>query len=223
MNSLPFAIKEMTKLDQPREKISRLGATSLSDVELLALIIGSGNKNQQVHKIAYNLLNLFDKNELEVSISKLSTIKGIGKMRSSQIEAAFEFCRRRFHPSTMSIRKPEDALPLFLPYVTRKQEHFLCTSLNGAYEVIKTRVVSIGLLNKTMVHPREVFSDPLMDRAAAVIVGHNHPSGDLTPSTEDIEMTCRLKNCSELLGISLLDHLIISEYGYYSFLNDKKL
>ena len=151
MNSLPFAIKEMTKLDRPREKISRLGATSLSDVELLALIIGSGNKNQQVHKIAYNLLNLFDKNELEVSISKLSTIKGIGKMRSSQIEAAFEFCRRRFHPSTMSIRKPEDALPLFLPYVTRKQEHFLCTSLNGAYEVIKTRVVSIGLLNKTMV------------------------------------------------------------------------
>ena len=102
--------------------------------------------------------------------------------------------------------------------LTRKQEHFLCVSLNGANEVIQTRVVSVGLVNKTQVHPREVFADPITDRASAVIVAHNHPAGGTSPSREDREVTQQLKFAGETLGIRLLDHIIFDRKGYYSFL-----
>jgi DNA repair protein RadC len=108
--------------------------------------------------------------------------------------------------------------PLVRHYSDRKQEHFICLSLNGAHEVLAIRVVSIGILNKTIVHPREVFGDPISDRAAAIVVCHNHPSGQLEPSEEDIAITRRLSEAGELLGINLLDHLILSPRGgYYSF------
>jgi DNA repair protein RadC len=105
----------------------------------------------------------------------------------------------------------------------RKQEHFLCISLNGAYEVIAVRTVSVGLVNKTQVHPREVFADPLTDRATAIIVAHNHPTGNLTPSKEDIAITRQLKSAGEILGIKLLDHIIFSHKGYYSFMENNEL
>jgi DNA repair protein RadC len=109
-------------------------------------------------------------------------------------------------------------LPLIRHFADRKQEHFICVSLNGANEIIATRVVSVGLVNKTQVHPREVFADPITDRASAVIVAHNHPSGSLEPSKEDIDITARLKSAGEILGIRLLDHVIFNSKGYYSFL-----
>jgi DNA repair protein RadC len=109
-------------------------------------------------------------------------------------------------------------LPLIRHYADRRQEHFLCVSLNGANEIIATRVVSVGLVNKTQVHPREVFADPITDRASAVIVAHNHPSGSLEPSKEDIDITGQLRSAGEILGIRLLDHVIFNSKGYYSFL-----
>jgi DNA repair protein RadC len=109
-------------------------------------------------------------------------------------------------------------LPLIRHYADRRQEHFICVSINGVNEVIKSRVVSEGLVNKTQVHPREVFADPITDRASAIIVAHNHPSGNLSPSTEDVEVTRQLKAAGETLGISLLYHIIYSHKGYYSFL-----
>jgi DNA repair protein RadC len=108
-------------------------------------------------------------------------------------------------------------LPLIRHYADRKQEHFICVSLNGANEVIATRVVSVGLVNKTQVHPREVFADSITDRATAVIVAHNHPSGSLEPSREDFEITDRIKSPGEVLGIRLLDHIVFNQKGYYSF------
>ena len=115
---------------------------------------------------------------------------------------------------------PPDVLPLIRHYADRKQEHFLCISLNGAKEVIATRTVSVGLVNKTQVHPREVFADPITDRASAVIVAHNHPSGALTPSKEDFEVTRQLKKAGETLGIRLLDHIIFNHNSYYNFLEN---
>ncbi len=113
---------------------------------------------------------------------------------------------------------PADVLPLIRHYADRKQEHFICISINGANEVITTRVVSVGLVNKTQVHPREVFADPITDRASAIIVAHNHPSGGLIPSKEDVEITKQLKSSGEILGLELLDHMIFNDKGYYSLL-----
>ncbi len=151
-------------------------------------------------------------------MEELSAIEGMGPAKSALISAAMEFFRRRIKPEGLKISFPPDVLPLIRHYADRKQEHFICVSLNGANEVITTRVVSVGLVNKTQVHPREVFADPITDRASAIIVAHNHPAGGLTPSREDIQITKRLKAAGETLGIKLLDHMVFNHKGYYSFL-----
>ena len=108
-------------------------------------------------------------------------------------------------------------------YADRKQEHFLCVSLNGSNEVIAVRIISVGLVNKTHVHPREVFADAITDRASAVIVAHNHPSGNVEPSKEDMEITKQLKSAGEILGIKLLDHIIFNRINYFSFLEKSEI
>ncbi|HAK45006.1 MAG TPA: hypothetical protein DCO79_03675, partial [Spirochaeta sp.] len=147
-------------------------------------------------------------------------IEGMGTAKAAQLSAALEFARRRINPSVKRINTPADAVPLLFHYASCRKEHFLCISLNGAHEVIAVRVVSIGTLNRTLVHPREVFSEPLTDAASGIICAHNHPSGNNDPSHEDIELTGRLKDAGGILGIGLLDHLVISETGYYSFLEN---
>jgi DNA repair protein RadC len=118
---------------------------------------------------------------------------------------------------------PADVLPLIRHYTDRNKEHFICISINGANEVITTRVVSVGLVNKTQVHPREVFADPITDRASAIIMAHNHPSGGLMPSKEDLEITKQLKSTGEILGIKVLDHIIFNDKGYYSLLEKEEI
>jgi len=124
---------------------------------------------------------------------------------------------------TKKITAPGDAFPLYTEYCDKKQEHFIVTTLNGAHEPIKMHVVSIGLVNRTLVHPREIYRPAIEDNAAAIILCHNHPSGNLEPSQEDIEVTRRLKQAGVIMGIEILDHLIISFNGYYSFLEEGKL
>jgi len=121
------------------------------------------------------------------------------------------------------VRAPSDILPVVERFAERRQECFLSISLNGAHEITATRIVTVGLVNRTVVHPREVFADPITDRAAAVIVAHNHPSGSLEPSAEDSEVTRRLVSAGQLLGIPVLDHIIFSSRGYYSFLEHNEL
>jgi DNA repair protein RadC len=139
------------------------------------------------------------------------------------IAASLEFARRILCPGTHRIRFPADVLPLVRHYADRKQEHFLSLSLNGAHEVAATRVVSVGLVNRALVHPREVFAEALVDRAAAVVVAHNHPSGNVEPSPEDREVTIRLQKAGRTLGIALLDHIVFSQTGYFSFLEQGEL
>lgn len=216
-------ISDIPKLDRPREKLQRKGATSLSDLELMAILLGSGTKKHDVMKVSARILMTLDENSSDASIEELQKVEGVGLAKATLIAAALEFARRRIRPEGMKIKFPADVLPLIQHYADRKQEHFICISINGANEVIASRVVSVGLVNKTHVHPREVFADPITDRASAIIIAHNHPNGSLTPSKEDIEISKQLKSAGETLGIQLLDHIIFNYKGHYSFVEDGEL
>jgi len=216
-------MRDLPNSERPREKLCQQGPKALSDLELLAVVLGNGTHKHDVLWLAREILKKLDKNSLPVSPESLQQIEGVGPARAMKICAALEFARRRIHPEGLKIILPVDILPLVRHFADRKQEHFLCTSLNGANEVIATRVVSVGLVNRTQVHPREVFADPIADRAVSVIVAHNHPSGCVVPSNQDVEVTRRLKAASETLGIRLLDHIIFTRSGYYSFQEHNQL
>ncbi len=216
-------ISEIPEPDRPREKLLKKGANSLSDIELVAILLGKGTQKQDVMSVARRVLRTLDVSSNRVDLKDLQKIEGVGPAKAALLSAALEFARRRIRPEGVKISLPPDVLPLIRHYADRKQEHFICISLNGANEVINTRIVSVGLVNKTQVHPREVFADPITDRASAIIVAHNHPAGGLNPSKEDIAVTKQLKSAGEILGIRLLDHIIFNHKGYYSFLEDGKL
>ena len=216
-------ISEIPEPDRPREKLLKKGANSLSDIELVAILLGKGTQKQDVMSVARRVLRTLDVSSNRVDLKDLQKIEGVGPAKAALLSAALEFARRRIRPEGVKISLPPDVLPLIRHYADRKQEHFICISLNGANEVISTRIVSVGLVNKTQVHPREVFADPITDRASAIIVAHNHPGGGLNPSKEDIAVTKQLKSAGEILGIRLLDHIIFNHKGYYSFLEDGKL
>ncbi len=212
-------IAKIPKEDRPREKLARLGPGALSDQELMAILIGSGTKGNDVFKVSAKIVSKMDQAKGRLSLDDLISIDGVGTAKATLVAAAMEFFRRRIRPEGLKISKAADVEPLLLHYADRKQEHFITISLNGANEVITTRVVSIGLVNTTQVHPREVYADPITDRASSIIVAHNHPSGRLEPSKEDLAVTRKLKQAGDILGIKLLDHIIFSPKGLYSFLD----
>jgi DNA repair protein RadC len=200
-----------------RERLMREGASGLTDGDLLAALIGTGTRGKGVRVLADEVLELLDASAGLPEAALMRKLPGIGEAKACAVTAALELGRRLYGLRDKRIASPKDAWPLIVHWADRKQERFVCCSLNGAHEVIAIRVVSIGLVNRTIVHPREVFADPIVDRACAVIVAHNHPSGRLEPSPEDMDITRRLKEAAEVLGIALLDHLIFSKEGYYSF------
>ncbi len=210
-------LKEMPAHERPREKLTQRGAQALSDQELLAIILGRGNRQHDVLWLARKVVQCIDARGLNLTVDDLILINGIGTAKATLITAAFEFVRRRIKPTGLKISRPSDALPLIQHYGDRTQEHFLCISLNGANEVIQVRVITIGLVNQSQVHPREVFSAAIEERASAIIMAHNHPSGRVEPSREDAEVTQRIKAAGDLLGIELLDHIVFTQDKYYSF------
>ncbi len=216
-------ITDIPKIDRPREKLQKKGAEALSDLELMAILVGKGTEGHDVMSIAKRILKILDSDDKKPNLKELQKIEGVGPAKATLIAAALEFARRRIRPEGLKISFPPDVLPLIRHYADRKQEHFICISVNGANEIITSRVVSVGLVNKTQVHPREVFADPITDRASAIIVAHNHPSGALIPSKEDIEVTKQLKSAGKILGIKLLDHIIFNHKGYYSFLDHREI
>jgi DNA repair protein RadC len=216
-------IKDLPKSERPREKLLEKGARTLSDAELLAVLIGKGTKGRDVLALSRQLVKVVDRKGLDLTVEDILDTKGIGTAKAALIVAALEFVRRRVKEEGVKIQSPVDVVPLIRHYANRKQEHFITISLNGANEVMNIRVVTIGLIDKSHVHPREVFADVLMERASSLIVAHNHPSGSLTPSREDMAVTRQLKEAGDLLGIKLLDHIIFSHRGYYSFLEHGEL
>ena len=210
-------IKDIPEFSRPREKLKAKGAHALSDDELIAVILGNGTKGHEVRVIASKIANLVAEHKDKVSREMLLKIGGIGSAKASQILAVFELARRHILDESIKIKDAQDVLPLIGDIAGKKQEYFICISLNGANEVIERRIVTVGLLNKTQVHPREVFADVISDRAASVIFSHNHPSGELKPSNSDLKIQDQLTDAGKILGINVLDHIIISKKGYYSF------
>jgi len=216
-------VKDLPHDERPREKLVKKGPQTLSDIELIAVLLGRGIEGHDVLSVAEKVLKAVDANRGNPDCEILQNIPGMGPAKATLMAAALEFARRRIKPEGFKISFPADVLPLIQHYADRKQEHFLCVSLNGSNEVIAVRVISVGLVNKTQVHPREVFADAITDRASAIIVAHNHPSGNVEPSKEDMEITQKLKSAGELLGIKLLDHIIFNRSIYYSFLEKNEV
>lgn len=210
-------IKDLPTFNRPREKMAAQGPEALSDVELLAIILGSGVKGKDVCMVAQSILRTLAKQRGKIELKSLLAVEGIGLAKACQVVASLEFARRRSAGELLVIQKAQDVLPLIMPIADKKQEHFMCLSLNGANEVIGNRVVTVGLLNSSQVHPREVFAEVISDRAASVILAHNHPSGVLKPSPDDITINQQLIDAGKILGIIVLDHIIISKKGYFSF------
>jgi DNA repair protein RadC len=209
-------VKSLPRAERPREKLLARGPSALSDLELLAAIIGSGVRGHTVLHLAARILRQTRGRLDGIDAKSLCSIKGLGEARACQIAASLELARRHLAGDRAQIKQASDALPYLRDIRDKKQEHFACLSLTGASEVIAARIVTVGLLDSSQVHPREVFADPITDRAAAVLLAHNHPSGTLAASAEDIALTKRLVSAGELLGIRVLDHLIVTRNGYLS-------
>lgn len=216
-------ISDIPKHDRPREKLLQKGPAALNDQELLAVLLGKGTPGMDVMTLAGKLARVIDEKGLNVRAEDLSGFNGVGDAKAALLLAAIEFARRRIKPEGAKIQTPADLLPHVRHYADRKQEHFLCASINGANEILNIRVVSIGLIDRTPVHPREVFADALTDRASAIIVAHNHPAGGLEPSRADVEVTKQVKEAGIVIGISLLDHIIFNRTSYFSFLEAGQL
>jgi len=210
-------IKDMPEHSRPREKLRERGACALTDEELVAAILGMGTAGVDVRTIARQVAGLIREHKTELTLEHLLAVQGVGLAKAGQILSAFELARRHLLKDTTRIVTAEDALPLLADIAGKQQEHFVCISLNGANEVIEKRTVTIGLLDRSQVHPREVFADVIADRAAAVIFAHNHPSGDLQPSEADLAIHAQLTQAGKILGIHVLDHIIVTRKGRYSF------
>ncbi|NCU38206.1 DNA repair protein RadC [Candidatus Saccharibacteria bacterium] len=205
--------------DRPREKMQKYGAGKLSDLELLMAIIGSGSGAADVTKIARNLKKLIAEKGSELTVDDLMGVKGMALAKTTQFMAAFELWRRQFEVTERPIiDTPEKAVAQLADIRDKKQEYFVCLTLDGANRLIAKRIITIGTLTASLVHPREVFADAITDRAASIIVAHNHPSGSLKPSDADNEVTNRIQEAGELLGILLNDHLIVTQNDYVSIL-----
>jgi DNA repair protein RadC len=200
-----------------RERMVRFGSGSISNLDLVVAILGTGIPGKPVRKLAKEVLDQVTQSTHSFDLNKLMVIAGMGEAKSCAVAAAIELGRRIFSTRGTRITMPKDAYPLLIHFADIRQEHFIVLSLNGGHEVNAVREITKGLINKTVVHPREVFADPITDRACAVIVAHNHPSGNLEPSEEDLEITRRLRQSGDILGIPMLDHLVFSEAGYFSF------
>ncbi|MEA3456275.1 MAG: DNA repair protein RadC, partial [Campylobacterota bacterium] len=211
------SIKEMHQYDKPREKLARRGTQALKNEELLSVLLGSGVQGKDVRKLSREIIALFEKDFDVLSLDRLCDIHGLGPAKASQILAAIELSRRYLVQNNRRIASAKDVYEELSSFVNKKQEYFLTITLDGASHIIETRTVFIGTLNQSMVHPREVFADAISDRAAGVIIAHNHPSGTLEASRADIQITQRLKEVAKLVGIELLDHVILASSGYYSF------
>ena len=212
-------ISDLRKDLRPREKLQARGATSLSDYEILMAIIGSGNAQADVTKIARELLKVL-RHDRELTMENVRPVVGVGVAKASEIVASFELAKRYLLESEQPIiDSPERAVEQLADIRDKKQEYFVCLTLDGANRLIAKRIITIGTLSASLVHPREVFAEAITDRAAGIVVAHNHPSGVLKATKADIEATERLRQSADLLGIHLVDHIIVTKTSFTSVEN----
>jgi len=214
-------IKDISNDERPRERLKKHGAEVLSSSELLAIILGQGSKKENVIVMANKLLMNYNLDVLsKLRISELKKNFGIGEAKACQIVACFELGRRSVsfnYDKKIVINSAEDIGKLFLPKMSHlKKENFRVVYLDSRKRAIKEETIFIGSLNASVVHPREIFEPAITEGVAAIILLHNHPSGDPTPSEDDLEITKQIVSSGKILGIEVLDHVIIGRNSYYS-------
>lgn len=223
MDNTNYTIKSIPKDDRPQEKLLKYGANNLSNSELIAVILRTGSKEENVVKLSQRILNEDGKglrNIAEGSVEKFKSFKGINDVKAAQLMAVAELSKRI---STLKIEKikissPSDAAVLLMEEMRYyKKEYFKIILLDTKNNIKKVSEISVGSLNSSIVHPREVFSEAVVNSASSIILVHNHPSGESEPSHEDVVLTNRLDECGKMLGIKVLDHIIIGDGVFYSF------
>ncbi|OMC99735.1 DNA repair protein RadC [Paenibacillus sp. FSL R5-0636] len=222
MESQPIMLRDLPHEERPRERMMHYGAESLSQAELLAILLRTGTRRESAIHIAQQMLGKIGglRGLVDLSIEELTKINGIGPAKAVQLKAGIELGRRlansRFNMPVI-IRCPRDAAEILTEQLRYLQkEHFVCLFLNTKNHVIGQETLSMGSLNASIVHPREVFRAAIKCSSASIICAHNHPSGDPTPSPEDISLTARLLQAGEIIGIDVLDHLIIGDSSFVS-------
>ncbi|HII00477.1 TPA: JAB domain-containing protein [Methanosarcinaceae archaeon] len=221
MEVVKVRIHDLPEEERPRERLVRNGPESLSNAELLAIILGTGSREENVVSMSSRILSEYSIKQLSLAnIKRLMQIHGIGEAKASQISAVFELARRLetfVEEPKRKVRSPKDVYTLMYPKMReQKKEKFITLYLDTKNQILKEETVSIGSLNASIVHPREVFKSALLESSASVIMIHNHPSGDPSPSREDILVTEKLVEGGKLLGIDVLDHIIIGDGKYVS-------
>jgi len=221
-----YTIKEMSQDCQPRERLLKHGSSYLSEVELLAILINTGYKYKgnlvTAIDLAHKVLSNYTLEELiNISPNQLQQIPGIGKAKSASIKAAFELSRRIAKISKKekhAIKGPKSAANYLIPLLRfKQQEHFVVLLLDAKNQIIRYSRIHIGTANASLVHPRDIFKKAISHSAVNCIIAHNHPSGDTTPSREDIAVTERMIEVGKIVGIEIIDHIIIGNNDFLSF------
>lgn len=214
-------IKDLPKIDMPREKLEKYGTEKMLDHELLAILLGSGIKGLNVLELSKKILKVVDKVGADkISLKDLIEIKGLGKAKASEIISCFELGRRILKGKKTSILlSPKDVWERMEDVRNSKKEHFVVFYLDSRSQEIQKEVISIGILNESLVHPREVFETAIKNTASSIILSHNHPSGDTQPSEADIEITKKLIHAGKILDIKIVDHVIVTNKDFLSIIS----
>jgi len=216
-------MRDLSPDDRPREKLLRLGAAALGDNELVAVVLGSGSRRASALAVANELLTRRGgvHGLLRSGVDELAQFDGIGRVRAAQLLAALELGRRTLAHAPgarIQLRTPREAAAYLMPaYASKPVEQFGIVLLDTRHRVLRTTLLSIGTLNTTVVQPRDVFREAALGSAAAIVLFHTHPSGDPSPSADDVELTRRLAAAGTLLGIDVVDHIVIGDVRYCSF------
>ncbi|MGH7203553.1 MAG: RadC family protein [Candidatus Levyibacteriota bacterium] len=217
-------IKDMPFSLRPREKLLAVGAKNLSEAELLAILLGTGSAKQNALVLGDKINKQFPLQKLDGQFDALVKYQGVGRAKAARIAAALELGERLFAPTTVTkitIKTAQDVLVEVRDIADKKQEYLIVLYLNARHELVLKEVVGMGTLNSLRITPKEIFSHALQTPCASIIVVHNHPSNDPEPSNDDIDFTRRIHEAGEVMGIPLVDHVIVSKSGYFSFREDK--
>ena len=216
-------LKDLRRIEMPRERLQKYGSKKLKDFELLAILLGSGIKGLNVLELARKILKtVAEIGKEKITLEDLLKVKGLGKAKASQILAIIELAKR-LSADNPEVLSAEDIWKLCADIRDSKREHFVAFYLDTQNRLVERQIISIGTLNASLVHPREVFEPAIKFSAASIIVAHNHPSGDTEPSPEDREVTLRLAETGKILGVDLADHVIVSSKAFMSFQQKKLL
>ena len=216
-------LKDIPKIDRPRERFLEKGPDALSKSELLAILIGSGIKGKNVKQLSEQIVRKFGNKFLEIAVDDLLAIPGIGKVKALQIASALALVKRFYEelgPKDNIVLSAQDAVSLTSEIRDKKKEYLVCLYLNARNALLKKEVISIGTLDKSIIHPREIFGPAIELRAAGIVLLHNHPSGDVTPSKQDIEVVNKVLEAGKIMGVNVIDFIIVSDVDVHSFFTD---